>query len=63
MDQSNEQKKAAALEAAKEIHDGMILGLGMGSTVYYLLPEVGRMIREGASFKGHGHLRGNQSAG
>ena len=31
-----EQKKAAAWQAAMEVEDNMVLGLGTGSTVYYL---------------------------
>ena len=32
-----EQKKAAAWQAAMEVEDNMVLGLGTGSTVYYLM--------------------------
>lgn len=45
------QKRTAALEAVKSIRDGMTLGLGTGSTVYYLLEAVGRMAAEGASLR------------
>jgi ribose 5-phosphate isomerase A len=33
-------KRAAALRAAEWISDGMVLGLGTGSTVYFLLEEI-----------------------
>ena len=35
-----EQKKAAAWQAAMEVEDNMVLGLGTGSTVYYLWKTV-----------------------
>lgn len=41
------QKKSAALHAAREIRDGMVLGLGTGSTVYYLILQLEELIREG----------------
>jgi ribose 5-phosphate isomerase A len=34
------QKRAAAEAAAEEVHDGMLVGLGTGSTVAYLLPAL-----------------------
>lgn len=37
-----ELKRRAALRAAEWIEDGMVVGLGTGSTVRYLLEEVGR---------------------
>ena len=39
-------KKRAALEAAKNIEDGFVIGLGSGSTVAYAISEIGRRIRE-----------------
>jgi ribose 5-phosphate isomerase A len=36
------EKRAAALAAAELVEDGMRVGLGTGSTVAYLLPELGR---------------------
>ncbi len=41
-----EAKKGAALEAAKLVQDGSIVGLGSGSTVAYAIQEIGRKIRE-----------------
>lgn len=39
-------KKEAALEAAKYIEDGMIVGLGTGSTAYFFIEEMGRRVQE-----------------
>lgn len=39
-------KKTAAIEAAKHVNSGMIVGLGTGSTAYYLVEELGRRIQE-----------------
>ncbi|EOH91496.1 ribose-5-phosphate isomerase RpiA [Enterococcus villorum] len=39
-------KKAAGIEAAKYVKDGMIVGLGTGSTAYYMVGEIGRRMRE-----------------
>ncbi|HEC76824.1 MAG TPA: ribose-5-phosphate isomerase RpiA [Thermoplasmatales archaeon] len=47
-----ELKKMAALEAVREIKDGMIVGLGTGSTAKYAILEMGRMIREGVEIIG-----------
>lgn len=44
-------KKAAALASVKYIHDGMTLGLGTGSTAYYLIQEVGAMVRAGRKLR------------
>lgn len=43
---STELKKQAALAAAAEIQNGMTLGLGTGSTVYFAIEEVARRIKE-----------------
>lgn len=40
------QKKRAALRAVAEIADGMLVGLGTGSTTNYAIEEIGRRIRE-----------------
>lgn len=42
-----ESKRLAAVEAVKEIKDGMIVGLGTGSTAYYAIVEIGRRVAEG----------------
>jgi len=41
-----EAKKKAAVEAAKLVQDGSVVGLGSGSTVAYAIQEIGRRIRE-----------------
>ena len=38
-------KRRAAQEAVKRVHDGQIVGLGTGSTIYYALEELGRRIQ------------------
>lgn len=46
-DNKEKEKKAAAMASAGYIRDGMTLGLGTGSTAYYLIREVGAMVRAG----------------
>jgi len=45
-------KQLACQRAAQEVQDGMVLGLGTGSTVYYFLQELGRMVRAGIRLMG-----------
>lgn len=40
-------KRAAAIAAADEVRDGMLLGLGSGSTANFLIAEIGRRCAEG----------------
>ena len=42
-----QQKKAAALRAADLVPDGMVVGLGSGSTAAYLIEELGRRKQNG----------------
>lgn len=42
----DELKRAVGIESAKYVKDGMIVGLGTGSTAYYMVEEVGRRIKE-----------------
>jgi ribose 5-phosphate isomerase A len=42
-----EAKKNAALEAAKHVKNGFVVGLGSGSTATYVIEEIGRIIRRG----------------
>ena len=44
--QQDALKKAAGIEAAKLIQSGMIAGLGTGSTVRFLVDELGRRVKE-----------------
>lgn len=39
-------KQLVGIEAAKYVEDGMIVGLGTGSTAYYMVEEIGRRIKE-----------------
>jgi len=41
-----EAKERTALEAAKLVRDGQVVGLGTGSTVYYVIEDIGRRVRE-----------------
>ena len=44
-------KKAAAIAAADEVQPGMLVGLGTGSTAYFLIEELGRRFAEGLEFR------------
>ncbi|MHB9054633.1 MAG: ribose-5-phosphate isomerase RpiA [Paludibacteraceae bacterium] len=46
-----EAKRIAAEKAVEYIEDGMILGLGTGSTAYYMIKKVGELISEGMNLK------------
>ncbi|WP_099467564.1 ribose-5-phosphate isomerase RpiA [Konateibacter massiliensis] len=46
-----EQKRIAGQKAAEYIRDGMILGLGTGSTAYYMIKEVGKLVQSGMNLK------------
>lgn len=47
------EKAAVGEQAAKEyIKDGMIVGLGTGSTVYYTIVKIAEMIRNGLTISG-----------
>lgn len=45
-------KKIAAEKATAEIREGMVVGLGTGSTVYYALLKIGEMVRSGLNITG-----------
>ena len=45
-------KRAAAEKALELVRDGMLLGLGSGSTVRYFTEGVGRLITEGMKLRG-----------
>jgi len=45
-------KRLTAEKACDYIEDGMILGLGTGSTVDYALRKIGKMVNEGIKIKG-----------
>ena len=46
------EKKSAAKEAVKLIMDGMIVGIGTGSTVNYFIEELGKRVASGLNIKG-----------
>src|SRR5271169_4211843 len=43
----DELKRAAALRAIEEVEDGMVLGLGTGSTAFFVVEGLGRRIAAG----------------
>lgn len=45
-------KKRVAYEAINYIKDGMVVGLGTGSTMYYAIQSLGERIQEGLNIKG-----------
>ncbi|TLP80299.1 ribose-5-phosphate isomerase RpiA [Maribacter sp. ACAM166] len=45
------EKKVAALEAVKYIKSGMTIGLGTGSTVFFLIEAIGKMVLKGLKIK------------
>jgi len=48
---SEELKRAAAEKALELVHDGMLLGLGSGSTARYFTEGVGRLVAEGMTLR------------
>ncbi len=50
--ETEEMKKLAAEKAVKYVENGMVIGLGTGSTTEYALKELGRRVAEGLSIKG-----------
>ena len=50
--EKEELKKLAGEKAVELIEDGMIVGLGTGSTVEYALRKLGKLCREGLNIKG-----------
>ena len=50
---NDSSKKNAAYNAAEYVEDGMVLGLGTGSTTHYFIEKVGmRIADEGIAVKG-----------
>lgn len=39
-------KEMVGIEAASYVKDGMVVGLGTGSTAYYMIEELGRRVKE-----------------
>ncbi|MGB8000309.1 MAG: ribose-5-phosphate isomerase RpiA [Anaerobacillus sp.] len=46
------EKKLAGEKAASYVQDGMTVGLGTGSTVYWTILEIANMVKSGMSIKG-----------
>jgi ribose 5-phosphate isomerase A len=46
-----EAKRLAAEKAVEEIKDGMIIGLGTGSTVYFAIKKIGEKVKQGLQIK------------
>jgi ribose 5-phosphate isomerase A len=51
-DKATQLKQAAAEFAAGLVEDGMLVGLGTGSTAYYLVAALGRRVQEGLRITG-----------
>lgn len=47
-----DEKKRAALKAVEWVKDGMIIGLGTGSTSYYAIEAIGKLVKEGHDLVG-----------
>ena len=50
--EKEELKKLAGEKAVDHIQDGMIVGLGTGSTIEYSLKKLGKLVRNGLKIKG-----------
>ena len=46
-----EAKRLAAEKAVDSIKDGMVVGLGTGSTVYYAIHKIGELVKQGLEIK------------
>ncbi|WP_058303197.1 ribose-5-phosphate isomerase RpiA [Gorillibacterium timonense] len=46
-----DRKRIAAERAARYLRDGMVVGLGTGSTAYWAIREIGRLVRDGLSIR------------
>lgn len=46
------EKQLAAKEAVTFIKDGQIVGLGTGSTIFFAIEEIGRLVKSGLQIKG-----------
>lgn len=50
--ENKQLKQAAGQAAALLVKDGMTIGLGTGSTVAFLIEEIGQMVKNGLNIKG-----------
>jgi len=46
------EKQVAGEKAAEFVRDGMVVGLGTGSTVYFSIRKIAELINEGFKIKG-----------
>lgn len=46
------EKKLVGEKAVEYIRDGMVVGLGTGSTVYYTIMKLGQLVKEGLTIQG-----------
>ena len=46
------EKKLVGEKAVEFIKDGMVVGLGTGSTVYYTIIKLGQLVKEGLTIQG-----------
>lgn len=46
------EKKEVGEKAADYVKEGMVVGLGTGSTVYYTISKLGELVKQGFSIKG-----------
>ncbi|KGM45263.1 ribose-5-phosphate isomerase RpiA [Neobacillus niacini] len=46
------EKKEVGEKAVEYVKDGMVVGLGTGSTVFYTIMELGQLVQQGLSIKG-----------
>jgi ribose 5-phosphate isomerase A len=46
VDSTESEKKRAALEAVKHVKDGLVVGLGSGSTAAYAIEEIGKRMKK-----------------
>lgn len=51
MNHLDNEKKIAAVAAVKEISEGMTIGLGTGSTAYYAIQEIAKLVQQGMSLQ------------
>lgn len=46
------EKKVVGEKAIEYVKDGMVVGLGTGSTAYYFIAKIGELIKQGLTIKG-----------
>lgn len=51
MTNSENEKQLAAKEAVKLVGNNQVVGLGTGSTAYYVIQEIGRLVKEGLQIR------------